>query len=459
MEEVIIKEKEKVLFIDDEESCCDIFRELMNEYYDTTICQNPIEAIQILKKYEFDAIVSDQNMPIISGIELFKKVATDAPNSAMIALTGLSDTDKIHEAINNGDIFYFIKKPWERAEMHSIIQSAIKDKQAKLELKKSEEFIKASFEQAGVGFAHLNADGSFIQINKKFSNILQIPESYILTNNIYNLITPEDRINNGIIISNLLENNNNHLSYEVNFSKNYSSKVCCKLTLSVVRDIEKQPMFIVAMLEDISATKAIENELLISHELLSQIPNAILVTDLDGNITKWIGYAEKIFGYSKEEIIGKHLSHIHSSEIKSDKTIEILSIIDKEGFFFGEIECKKKDGNKILVETIASKVYDKNNNAMAIISINQDITERKRTLKELEEYKNNLEEMVNERTKDIEVANKELIKRTEELEKFNKAMVGRELKIIKLKEEVNSLSIELEKPPPYPPVWNENKKV
>lgn len=450
------KNKQKVLFVDDEESCCEIFKELMDEYYDTTTCMNPLMAMKILKQKHFDAIVSDQNMPVMTGTELFKKVATEVPSTAMVALTGLSDTKEINEAINNDDIFYYIKKPWEISDMHSIIQSAIKDKQAKIKLKESEKLIKASFEQATVGFAHLNPDGSFIRINQKFSDILQQSELLILSNNLYNLISPEDRVKNGIEIANLLENDISSLTYIINFIRSRNENVTCKLTLSVVRDLNKQPLFIVAMLEDITNQKENENELLISHELLRQIPNAILVMDLDGIIIRWIGYAEKIFGYTESEITGKHISTLYSQPIRSKISQELISEIEKNDFFKKEIVCIRKDHTEILIEAIASKVFDQNGEAIAIISIHQDITENRKVMKELEDYKNNLEKMVQKRTKDIEYANQELKKHASELEKFNKAMVGRELKIISLKEEINKLSHELGRTIPYPPVWNDN---
>lgn len=448
--------KQRVLFIDDEVTCCEIFSELMSDYYETTTCINPIKAIEILKSKQFDAIVSDQNMPEMRGTELFKKAAAVVPDVAMIALTGLSETELIHKAINNGEIFYFIKKPWEQNEMHSIIQSAIKDKQAKLKLVENEKLIKASFEQATVGFAHLNPDGSFIRINNKFSEILQLPEQLILSNNIYNLITPKDRIRNGIKIANLLEHNKNCITYEINFIQANYNKVICKLTLSVVRDPDKQPLFIVAMIEDITEQKLNEKELLISHELLRQIPLAVLVTNLDGKIIRWIGDANKIFGFKEDEMIGNQIDSLFTKEKRKEIFDLIFSQINTNDHFIGEIKCIKKDGCEISIETRASKVIDQLGDPMAIISIHQDITDRKRVLSELKEYKENLEDMVSKRTKDIEFANEELNKRTKELEKFNKAMVGRELKIIKLKEEVNNLSLELGKEIPYPPVWENN---
>lgn len=81
----------------------------------------------------------------------------------------------------------------------------------------------------------------------------------------------------------------------------------------------------------------------------------------------------------------------------------------------------------------------------------QDITNLKMTEIELEKHKNNLEELVKERTKELHKANLELKEKTEELEMFNKTMIDREMRIIELKEEVNNLS----EKKMYPEIWNE----
>ena len=90
----------------------------------------------------------------------------------------------------------------------------------------------------------------------------------------------------------------------------------------------------------------------------------------------------------------------------------------------------------------------KNNRLYAIYGSTLDISDRKKARQELQKHRCHLEELVKERTYELEI-------RTEELEAFNRAMVDREMRIIEMKEKMNRLCEELGREPEYPPVWND----
>lgn len=133
----------------------------------------------------------------------------------------------------------------------------------------------------------------------------------------------------------------------------------------------------VVVMHDITERKIAEAELLISDVALQQMPDAILLTDLEGNIQRWLGNAEQIFGYTAKEVIGKPVSFLHHPDIKLTQTAEIIRSIQETGAFCGEIACLRKDGSPVPIETTAKTVYDKAGNPIFIIGINRDITERK----------------------------------------------------------------------------------
>lgn len=91
-------------------------------------------------------------------------------------------------------------------------------------------------------------------------------------------------------------------------------------------------------------------------------------------------------------------------------------------------------------------IKDEQGHVTGVIEYVKNITKRKRAEEELETYRNHLEHLVQERTRELEA-------RTQELEAFNKAMVDREVRIIEMKEKVNRLCVELGRKPEYPPVW------
>jgi PAS domain S-box-containing protein len=133
----------------------------------------------------------------------------------------------------------------------------------------------------------------------------------------------------------------------------------------------------VVVMHDITERKQAEAELLISDTALQQMPDAILLTDLEGKIQRWLGNAEQIFGYTAAEAIAQPVSFLHQPDIKPTMMAEIIRSIQETGAFCGEVPCQRKDGSAVPIETTSKTVYDKAGNPIFFIGIHKDITERK----------------------------------------------------------------------------------
>lgn len=142
-------------------------------------------------------------------------------------------------------------------------------------------------------------------------------------------------------------------------------------------DRQGQSQGAVVVMHDITERKQAEAELLISDVALQQMPDAILMTDLEGKIQRWLGNAEQIFGYTAAEAIGRPVNFLHHPNIQPTKLAEMIRIMDETGGFFGEVPCQRKDGSEVAIETTARTVYNKAGNPLFFIGINKDITERK----------------------------------------------------------------------------------
>jgi PAS domain S-box-containing protein len=128
---------------------------------------------------------------------------------------------------------------------------------------------------------------------------------------------------------------------------------------------------------DITERKQAEESLLISDAALQQMPDAVLLTDLEGNIQRWLGNAEQIFGYTASEAIAKPVNFLYHPDIAETMTAQIIQSIQQIGGFCGEIPCVRKDGSNVLIETTSKIVYDKTGKPLFLVGINKDITERK----------------------------------------------------------------------------------
>ena len=120
-------EKRTVLFVDDEEKILiSLKRGLLDEPYESLFASSGKEALEILEQSQAQVIVTDMRMPKMGGLELLKAVKKEYPHIIRMILSGYADTDTLLAAINHGEIFRFISKPWKsNEELKTIIRQAI----------------------------------------------------------------------------------------------------------------------------------------------------------------------------------------------------------------------------------------------------------------------------------------------------------------------------------------------
>jgi len=115
-----------ILLVDDDPDILGALGEQLRwEGYDVTSCAEPAAALAALEQRQFAAVISDHNMPQMTGLELFAKVRVMQPNASRVLITGVLALDTVIGAINQGEIFRFLAKPWARAEMLATVGNAV----------------------------------------------------------------------------------------------------------------------------------------------------------------------------------------------------------------------------------------------------------------------------------------------------------------------------------------------
>ncbi|MBN2233690.1 MAG: response regulator [Opitutales bacterium] len=115
-----------ILIVDDEEIVLlAIAESLIPEGYRIVRTTSPFEALEILKRDRFAVIISDHHMPGMTGLEFFAQAQQIQPNASRILITGVLTLKVVVDAINKGEIFRFIAKPWIREELLATVKNAI----------------------------------------------------------------------------------------------------------------------------------------------------------------------------------------------------------------------------------------------------------------------------------------------------------------------------------------------
>lgn len=158
--------------------------------------------------------------------------------------------------------------------------------------------------------------------------------------------------------------------------------------------------------------------------IVSSSREGIISESLDGKVLSWNAGAERIYGYTAEEMIGGPVSRLFVPSAPDDLPLLFERLLRGESVEQCEVVRRRKDGQEINVALSFSPIRNSQGRVVAASVVATDITARKR-------------------------AEEALVRSHAELRRFNQMAVGRELRMIELKRQVNALAAELGRPPPY----------
>ncbi|WP_420475869.1 response regulator [Noviherbaspirillum sp. ST9] len=113
-----------VLCVDDEPNILRSLHWMLHKDFDVMTAPDGLSGLEMLRKHDFDVIVSDQRMPGMMGSEFLREACKIAPRAMRILLTGYSDLQAILRSVNEGEVFRFVNKPWSNEELTKTVAEA-----------------------------------------------------------------------------------------------------------------------------------------------------------------------------------------------------------------------------------------------------------------------------------------------------------------------------------------------
>lgn len=124
-----------VLYIDDEDNNLKSFRATLRKDFKVFTAIDAEEGLRIAQEEEIHVVIADQRMPGMTGTEFFEKMIKINPDPIRILLTGYSDIASVIDAINKGEVYRFIDKPWNIEQIKNSIKNAADIYFMRMELK------------------------------------------------------------------------------------------------------------------------------------------------------------------------------------------------------------------------------------------------------------------------------------------------------------------------------------
>lgn len=117
--------KPKMLVVDDEPDNLDLLYRTFRRNFNVFKAESGVRALEILEdEGEVAVIISDQRMPEMKGTEFLSKTVPQFPNTVRIILTGFTDIEDLVDAINSGQVYKYITKPWDPNELKAVVERA-----------------------------------------------------------------------------------------------------------------------------------------------------------------------------------------------------------------------------------------------------------------------------------------------------------------------------------------------
>lgn len=118
--------KSRVLIVDDEIDNLDALERLFRKRFQVLRAVSGTDALQILKSEpDVAVIVSDQRMPQMTGSEMLAKTIKSHPHTVRMLLTGYTDINSVIEAVNSGQIYRYLTKPWDSTDLTNAVEKAV----------------------------------------------------------------------------------------------------------------------------------------------------------------------------------------------------------------------------------------------------------------------------------------------------------------------------------------------
>ena len=305
------------------------------------------------------------------------------------------------------------------------IGSTLEHKRDEEALARSESLFRNVFQSASVGIALINPDGSFVQVNRAFCNMLGYPQAEMMTRSMNELCHPEDQNLHQQRMNLLFEQKLLHFQTENRYLAKNGEVIWANFSASAILNVEGTPLWLIGIIENITERKRAEEKSLRSERLL-KMAGAMAkiggweVDYLTGRRT-WTDEMFRVFGISDGVIpdsdwLWEHYAPEYHPALKAalercTQQFEPYEI---------EVPIRHPDKEKRWVH-IRGAAEVEQGKLVGLYGAVQDITERKRIEDELRELNAALEQRVNERTSELEESLGQLEQAKQDAEAANRA--------------------------------------
>ncbi|UMG91389.1 PAS domain S-box protein [Nocardioides sp. TF02-7] len=407
------------------------------------------EAIELADRLRPDLVLLDVSMPGMDGLEALPRIRSAAPATRVVMYSGFVEEGLAERTLALGADAFF--------EKSSSLQSLADDLLAVLEtgsageraivqpeprsrrlertdgseepsgwasasmvepvLREHLERFREVFDDAAIGMATMTLAGRLVRANPSLGRLTGRPVPELVAMSYADLVGADvDRVQDALQA--VVSGSREVVQFEHGVVGAEDQRLLC--TLSPVRDAAQRPLYLFLQVQDVSAQREAEEELHLSEQRFRMLVEAvqdyaIFMLDPTGHIASWNAGAQRIKGWTEEEIVGRHFRTFYPRDKQVEQHPEHeLEIAARDGRYEEEGWRVRKDGTTFWAHVTITAVRDDVGNLVGFGKVTRDVTERLHMLQQQERAAAALAE-ANEQ---LETANQRLQQAAEDQAQF-----------------------------------------
>ncbi|HUQ93752.1 MAG TPA: response regulator [Bryobacteraceae bacterium] len=303
--------KEKLLVLDDESLILRSLENLFDDEYEVFTATEAEMALALAREHDMAVIVTDERMAGVNGHEFLQRVK-EVSRGTRVMMSGYADMAALTEAVNCGQIFAYIAKPWEPLQLRAKVAAATAHFKLVQEMEQERGLLRALMENIPDLIYFKDCQSRFTRVNQAFAQFLGAKDpAECIGGSDSDYFAPAEAVCGSAYEAEIVRSGRPQVDRIEQIQEPRGALHWMSTT--------KVPMFersglvsgIAGISRDITALKNSEERLREQNEhnrmIIETAKDAFIGMDPDGSITAWNAQAELTFGWSAKEVIGRRL--------------------------------------------------------------------------------------------------------------------------------------------------------
>jgi PAS domain S-box-containing protein len=325
-------------------------------------------ALDAITTGSYDLCLLDYSLGTHTGIELLTTIRAAGYRLPVIMLTARNDEETDRAAMNAGADDYLIKGEFDRKLLERSIRYAVEGRRSAEALIQSEQRLHALIANAPAIIFVTDADGVTTLLDGKGITLPPEVARSMIGQSVFErfrdypkVIEEMRRVLSGEDREGVVELLDRYYEYRI----------------TPLRGADGGVTGVIGVANNVTASRAAEERIRFQAHLLDLIGQAAYAVDANLNITFWNRYAEHLYGWTSEELLGRNINEFAPDERTPEQVMEARAAIQRGEAWTGEFIASDRSGRRFPVMVTNTPILDENGAFNGGISISTDITERR----------------------------------------------------------------------------------